>query len=225
MACVNAHYKTLPPKTCAICGAAFPRRKGNQVYCSPACWGKAQRKQVTKTCVRCGKAFTKPPSQAGRPYCSKQCRDADIDRKLTKLCEACGREFRVSPSMANQRFCSYACGRTVSPPFGKFRKKLEESTRTKSEAIVEAILQRHRESYVWEKRLGRHWVDFYLPDRKLVIECDEPYWHDKEKDAARDTRLASQYGVRVVRYSTADITVPEFEQRFASEVLSGASRP
>jgi len=42
-------------------------------------------------------------------------------------------------------------------------------------------------------------ADIALPSRKISIEYDEPYWHDKKKDKERDKLLAS-VGWKTIRY-------------------------
>jgi len=43
-------------------------------------------------------------------------------------------------------------------------------------------------------------MDFYLPDLNLILEVDEPYWHEKSKtrDAKKDVFLSNK-GFRVLR--------------------------
>lgn len=61
-------------------------------------------------------------------------------------------------------------------------------------------------TYIWENRVGRYWVDFYLPSLNTVIECDEPYWHVAEKDRRKDTYVRSRIqGVTICRFTTKEI--------------------
>lgn len=58
--------------------------------------------------------------------------------------------------------------------------------------------------YIHQKRIGRRWVDFYLPQKNLVIECDGAYWHGrpgaKEKDEKKDIYLKER-GYKIKRLS------------------------
>lgn len=58
-----------------------------------------------------------------------------------------------------------------------------------------------------QKVIGRHIVDFYCAQAKLVIELDgSQHYKDKEKelDALRDAFFVNE-GIKVLRYSNADI--------------------
>lgn len=51
-------------------------------------------------------------------------------------------------------------------------------------------------------------VDFYLPKHKMIIECDEPYWHqDKEKEEKRDKIILESLGSdwRIEHLTTKEI--------------------
>lgn len=54
----------------------------------------------------------------------------------------------------------------------------------------------------------RGWVDFYLPQSNMVIECDGDYWHNRpgsrQKDERRDQHLKS-LGIKVLRLSEHEI--------------------
>ena len=77
---------------------------------------------------------------------------------------------------------------------------------------MESALRSAGEDYSFEYRFGRFWVDFWLPHRRLVIECDEPYWHNAEKDAVKDEYIRSRFGVRIARLTTAQILNPNLTE-------------
>jgi len=56
--------------------------------------------------------------------------------------------------------------------------------------------------------IGPYIADIYIPDRRLVIECDGSYWHgrpgDAEKDARRDEYMKA-LGYTVLRLPEAEI--------------------
>lgn len=121
---------------CKQCGADFVTYRSHVggvtnrgTYCSRSCRdaasrGKAspRRKSVECQCIRCGKAFTRAPSQIadGRgKYCSLSCmakvrvgpRHASWrGGKATVTCAWCGREVSMHPNKAaTRRFCSKDC--------------------------------------------------------------------------------------------------------------------
>ena len=76
------------------------------------------------------------------------------------------------------------------------------------ERTVGALLEALGIEFVPQYPIGRYVVDFLVPDKKLVIECDGSFWHSRpgvpEKDAARDAYLGTQ-GYRVLRLPQVDI--------------------
>lgn len=70
------------------------------------------------------------------------------------------------------------------------------------ERTVAVLLDSLGLRYLQQYPLGRFVVDFLLPDKMLVIECDGSYWHNlpgrPERDAARDVWLRS-CGYEVLR--------------------------
>lgn len=66
--------------------------------------------------------------------------------------------------------------------------------------------------YIRQHPIGRYAVDFFIPDRHLVIECDGEYWHSRplvlERDRVRDAAL-TRHGYRVLRLSEAEIDARE----------------
>ena len=58
-----------------------------------------------------------------------------------------------------------------------------------------------------QKIFGRYIVDFYIAEKKLVIELDGSQHYEnlgREKDAQRDAYLQER-GITVVRYSNEDV--------------------
>jgi len=82
------------------------------------------------------------------------------------------------------------------------RDKVESGHRTDIEALVEEELKRRGEEYQFEARLGIWHVDFFLPQRNLVIECDGEYWHRSREALGSDlnkTLDLREKGYRVAR--------------------------
>lgn len=84
---------------------------------------------------------------------------------------------------------------------------------TDIELAVEAVLQTLEIGYETQKAIGRYVVDFYVPSKNLVIECDGEYWHDRPemqaKDARKDTYFASK-GYHVLRLLGSQIRKRDF---------------
>jgi len=107
----------------------------------------------------------------------------------------CEAPLRIQPLHADGRnvFCSRRC----------FRSYEGEST---PERNVRLALQQLGIAYLQEHTLpgaGRS-VDFFLPDRNLVVEVDSTYWHAlvRERDSAK-TRSLNSYGFSVLRVDSS----------------------
>lgn len=76
------------------------------------------------------------------------------------------------------------------------------------ELSVRALLDKLEIPYVAEHRIGRYVIDIFIPDRRLVIECDGRYWHSmlgaKERDEKRDAYMVS-LGYMVLRLPENEI--------------------
>ena len=58
--------------------------------------------------------------------------------------------------------------------------------RSPIEARVRQVLDERREVYRAQYRIGPYRADFYLPGRRLVLECDGHAWHSRPEQRARD---------------------------------------
>lgn len=70
-------------------------------------------------------------------------------------------------------------------------KKVREAQnheRTEIEKMVASELDDMEIDYTEQKHLGHWTVDFYIPDRRLVVEADGTYWHNLDKVEKRDKR-------------------------------------
>jgi very-short-patch-repair endonuclease len=201
-------------KICVHCHKPFDTRPARKdvVHCSMKCRNAGKgavslpEDARNHICQICGKEFT-TPKKAARKYCSRVCGAAARQRK-PKECVFCHREFR--PKHAPQTFCSKKCR---SSEYMRDRdnilifKKIKQQRRTDIEAVMEQCLQSLGVQYEWERRFGMYWVDFFLPDHGMAIECDGSYWHrnTQEKDAKRDAYLREKYHIRVQRFTDKEI--------------------
>lgn len=53
--------------------------------------------------------------------------------------------------------------------------------------------------------VGRFFGDFALPEHRLIVEVDGEHWHDAERDARRDAKIAL-LGWRVIRFTGSRVT-------------------
>lgn len=64
---------------------------------------------------------------------------------------------------------------------------------TSIEVAVGDELRRRGEAFEFQQPFGRYVVDFFLPEREMILECDGDYWHNlagaKESDKKRDAQL------------------------------------
>ena len=76
------------------------------------------------------------------------------------------------------------------------------------EAAVRRVLQLRGVPFREQFRIGPYRADFYLPARRLVIECDGAAWHtrphQRRYDARRDAYMR-RLGYRVVRLTGGEI--------------------
>lgn len=137
------------------------------------------------------------------------------------VCSFCGSgKIYITPSYEKMckngvHFCSEKCRQKFQSDFmkkyicehpekspnkillGKTRKGI-----TKIEKMMAKILDSAKVFYipqhpiVCRKNINcTKFVDFYLPNHKMIVECDGSYWHqDKEKDNKRDNIILSVLG-------------------------------
>lgn len=192
-------------KKCRTCGVKFTPtatqiRNGYGIYCSRSCQNRPHlQQQVIIKCQQCGKSLKKSPAVAKKTkYCSKACHNAAMSDYVDKKCANCDMTFTTPRSVINTgrgKFCSRKC-------FTKYNgeSRLEEKVRL--------YLENMEISFVQEKKFGRYHADFFLKDKKIIIECDGEYWHNskasKERDYRKDIYL-HKLGYQVVRITGAQI--------------------
>lgn len=201
--CSARGQKQRPTRQCPTCGRKFEPtvqqvRQNDGIYCSRSCFHVGRRaKGQHRICIVCGVNFIVAPSRGkARPgkYCSRQClaRGWDVFHRTFRICEVCGREFHWTISDAKKgaaRFCSQSCF-------------LSSHLRTQLELAVRSALKELGEVFEEQRRFQRWTVDFYLPERHLVLEADGAYWHSTATVQARDARKDAwlrNAGYKVVR--------------------------
>lgn len=204
-------------KLCPNCGMTFEIKKSHapkRTFCSQECRKENGRRTLTLTtnCQTCGQLITRYISQQLRPqhpvrWCSRQCKIDGV--AITRVCDACHEPYTLPKHLMDiRRGCSLKCAGQLrwenSPStWGMFKAKLESGYRTDIEAMAETVLIELGVRYEFEKRVGRFWIDFTLPDLGIGLECDG--WRHEakvEKDADRDRTLLER-GWRIVRIPDA----------------------
>ena len=83
-----------------------------------------------------------------------------------------------------------------------------KSQGTSIEIAIRNVLIGRNVPFIEQAEIGRYRVDFLIPNKNIVIECDGEYWHSspesKEKDRFRDVKLIAM-GYSVIRLTGSDI--------------------
>lgn len=187
-------------RICRKCGKEFLAnnsliQKGFGLYCNRKCQFEDYPNRIRKICPKCGKRFEVQPSiNSLRKYCSEKCRDGAKRDYVQSICKKCGKEFELPRSDWNRgrgNFCTYRCYLTYRGP-STLEEKMEK-------ALNLADIRFEREI-----KFKRFHVDFPIPKKKIVIECDGEHWHMEPKIQDRDKRkdeLLKSLGYKVLRFS------------------------
>lgn len=173
--------------------------------------GGNRKPRTFRKCVICGKQFG-PLERLDVMCCSKECgyrlRSAKgnpkkgrhyphLQRAKEEQCPICGNTFRGIWNSINriQRYCSHDCF---------MHSRLETNPERKMREFLQSIGVNFNQEY----RIGRFYIDFYLPDRKLAIEIDGDYWHAKpsvkERDVRKDNFLQDK-GIDILRIKESEV--------------------
>lgn len=192
-------------QTCIICGKKFKIKEylikqGFGKFCSRECQFIAYKEKRIKTvCKNCGKKFSVPLSIGKKKkFCSKQCKD-DYERDyVVRICQNCRKKFLLPRWELNKgkgTFCSRQC---------YYRFNGESSI----EALMRNALEKANIDFRQEVQIGKFCVDFLIPSKKMVIECDGNYWHDSQQAKVRDKRkdkFIEAKGYQVYRFGEREI--------------------
>ena len=211
-------------KNCEQCGAAFTIREcpsySGRRFCSKSCSAASRRgiiaynrgNRVKATCIWCKKEVEVLPKVALHfRCCSKECDNARrrtikgtihplYKEKSRRVCEWCGTEFWARAA-GQKRHCSRKC-------VGFTCIVRQRGRKSSIEFAVEAVLEALGEPFISQKQIGPWLVDFYLPNRNLVIECDGKYWHGLPRSQARDRQKdgwMKANGYQIIRLGEDDI--------------------
>lgn len=193
-------------KICVRCGKDFLIKsylveQGFGFYCGKSCWDellKSQRR--TLKCKQCNREFSLSQAvfKQKHKFCSKKCADDNKRDYVFKICRGCKKTFELPRHVVNRglgrgSFCDRQC-------FVKYEGE------TSIEKILRLKLQKLKEPFKQEMKIGRYHADFYLPEKNLIIECDGEYWHRNktEHDQKRDEFLKG-LGYKILRLSEENI--------------------
>lgn len=181
-------------------------------FCSAGC--KLKYKRVTLICKNCNKPFEIPRSSAKSiiccsSECSKQYHVGEHvynykGNSIVCTCLWCGSEFQLPEAWVKKgggKFCSASC---------RSRHNIckQGGMVSSIELAVKDELEKLNEVYHHQYRIDRFLVDFYLPQRNLVIECDGAYWHSLEKNQKNDVKknaYMAKAHINLARLPEADI--------------------
>jgi very-short-patch-repair endonuclease len=204
-------------KKCLSCGKDFYviRSFKDAKFCSKECVSNYSR--IVLTCKQCGKQFEvkKGEAKRGRAFCSYGCSQKYKvgprvhnykGNHVTCYCVWCGSEFKkpeawMKGKRGEGKFCSASCRSRLTV-------YKQEGMVSSIELMVKDVLEKYEEVYHHQYRIDRFLVDFYLPHRNLVIECDGDYWHSLEKNAKNDLKknaYMEKAGIALARLKESEI--------------------
>jgi very-short-patch-repair endonuclease len=220
--CLNADRKG-EFRQCLFCGEEMYVQRcnlGRKKCCSYPCWWKyrklskigAIRTKFNIICINCGNEF-EMHKKGKRKFCSHKC--SVIYRvspnnpnyrggKVDCICMFCGSPFQMLASRMKGRrgkFCSGTCR-------SRYTVKKQGGMVSSIEIAVKKVLDSLGENYHHQHRIGKFLVDFYLPDRNLVIEADGDYWHSLERNRKNDIKkdqYMKESQINLVRLKESDI--------------------
>ena len=163
---------------------------------------KGKRVRVALTCHNCGKAIEKIHSR--------------VDTCIRHFCSlACSAKWRPIYHRGKKRSAKSRHKMSVSatrrmkehPEQHPNRILAKRGHKTRPEREIEAFLNRVGWEYSPQFNVGRHFVDFAVPAKRLLIEADGAYWHqDQAVDVARDKELKEElpgWGILHIHFTEA----------------------
>jgi very-short-patch-repair endonuclease len=157
--------------------------EGDYVFC-PKKISPDKGKGKKRVCVNCQKEFTRQDSQ-GKKYCSVQCRDEywvkgnnpHIGSKRTESSKRLMHEVTTARMVAR-------------PETHPNRIMAQRGYQTNFEKQVEEWIGLTGLQYECQFKVGNHFVDFAIPEKKMLIEADGAFWHSNQTaDIERDKEI------------------------------------
>lgn len=187
-------------KKCKNCNNIIRTQKSkidNTEYCSRKCLGKSKSNNgtISVTCENCSKKFTRIKSQVkGNNLCSIKCRsewNANKCKDVELTCNICDCKYTTKFIYKDKsKTCSKKCGAKWKSHLAKTVLNEQYIQRginsvlkmkkydTKPELIVEEELIKNNINYIKQYKIcNKYLVDFYLPEKNIIIEVFGDYWH------------------------------------------------
>jgi very-short-patch-repair endonuclease len=139
-------------------------------------------KRSIRYCKVCGNEIIQIGKKKNKLYCSQECMSKGMIKHSNIKCKKCGKKLEVGNYKnktslgADRKFCSQEC-------YFSYKGK------TSIELKLAELLSKIGIDYVEQFKVGKYIVDFYIPEKNILIEADGNYWHDKkEKIGKRQIR-------------------------------------
>ncbi len=167
-------------------------------YCSIECMNNARKINIELNCEWCNKKFYKIPSMIREHnFCSKDCSNNWTSKyknnKVNINCIICGKEYFVSNNRKDFSItCSIKCLNVWKSKIypktengkihlvnGGINSMLSQKYQdTKPELMTKHYLDNNNIKYISQHPMyNKFVVDFYLPDKNIVLEILGDYWH------------------------------------------------
>jgi very-short-patch-repair endonuclease len=210
---------------CKGCGQIITKRMPiGRKYCSLECWRGSKHPQrktgkIVK-CEWCGKEVYKPKSLLNykHHFCSCECANKYQARnKLTFICKVCGKQFNWSKSRLKQqmpKYCSIECrnkdkdwiqNACIKGNLVQQNKKGLNKLELAGRKILQDLGVKFQEQVLM---FNKFLVDVLIPDKKIIIQWDGDYWHNKAErnklDKSQDAYL-TKCGYKVIRIKESQI--------------------
>lgn len=159
---------------------------------------------------------------------------------IGKNCKFCGRDYYIPRCKESlTKFCSVSCHANYLWQTPESRANLlnkrgkifkDTSIELKTESLLRGLgIEYKKQVLLFNIAV----VDFYLPRRNLVIQCDGCFWHGcpihnqswskrRERDASQDTIL-QQNGLIVLRFWEHEIKSEDFPKKLESSIYHKSS--
>lgn len=198
-------------------------RDGKNYFCSSRCMGDNLQSGSGVECDWCGKTSYRTDSQLKsiNNFCSMEC-SIKHKRKdqIIVVCKICGKKRGISKSYFNRglytKYCSVEC-RNKDPEWIKqarenclkgwltlANRKGPTKLEIEGSSILESIgLKKGVDFQEQVPMFNRYIADIVMFDKKMVIEWDGDYWHNRSENIERDKKRNSIFkenGFRVIRF-------------------------
>ncbi len=214
--------------TCIGCNKVITKRtsKSNTKYCTLQCYRTSKRPNLLNgkviKCDNCGCDTYKSLSflkKTTNHFCSVKCANEYQSRDKIKLnCYTCNKSFEVSKSKTvnglNRKYCSIDCrndddehmkNTSLKANMANLNKVGLNRLEKKGSDILNDLNIEH-ETQV--PMFGKFIVDVLIKNKKIIVQWDGEYWHNKPKrknlDISQDLYL-NKCGYKVIRITDKQI--------------------